>query len=315
MTNSFRSLQQLAAAIPDGARIAVAQDSCGVSMALTRALIRRKARGLHLVCVPISGMQADLLIGAGCVDTIETSAVSLGEYGSAPRFLAALRSGRLRLLEATCPAIHAALQAGEKDLPFIPLRGLIGSDIVRVRPDWKVIENPFADAARMAQGGDPIVLLPAIRPDVAIFHAPFADREGNVFIGRKRELLTMAHAAFRSLVTVERIIEGSVFDNPATAAGSVPAIYVDGIAVLAQGAAPVGLPEHYVPDGDQIKRYASAALSDEGFAGFVRDWLQVNAAADDNTVAEGRGASIALKSGGHTVSAHTIAAPSKGAAT
>ena len=61
MTNSFRSLQQLAAAIPDGARIAVAQDSCGVSMALTRALIRRKARGLHLVCVPISGMQADLL--------------------------------------------------------------------------------------------------------------------------------------------------------------------------------------------------------------------------------------------------------------
>ena len=284
-------------------------------MALTRALIRRKARGLHLVCVPISGMQADLLIGAGCVDTIETSAVSLGEYGSAPRFLAALRSGRLRLLEATCPAIHAALQAGEKDLPFIPLRGLIGSDIVRVRPDWKVIENPFADAARMAQGGDPIVLLPAIRPDVAIFHAPFADREGNVFIGRKRELLTMAHAAFRSLVTVERIIEGSVFDNPATAAGSVPAIYVDGIAVLAQGAAPVGLPEHYVPDGDQIKRYASAALSDEGFAGFVRDWLQVNAATDDNTVAEGRGASEALTSGGHTASAHTIAAPNKGVAT
>ena len=315
MTNSLRSLQQLAAAIPDGARVAVAQDSCGVSMALTRALIRRKARGLHLVCVPISGMQADLLIGAGCVDTIETSAVSLGEYGSAPRFLAALRSRRLRLLEATCPAIHAALQAGEKDLPFIPLRGLIGSDIVRVRPDWKVIENPFADAARMAQGGDPIVLLPAIRPDVAIFHAPFADREGNVFIGRKRELLTMAHAAFRSLVTVERIIEGSVFDNPATAAGSVPAIYVDGIAVLAQGAAPVGLPEHYVPDGDQIKRYASAALSDEGFAGFVRDWLQVNAAADDNTVAEGRGASEALTSGGHTASAHTIAAPNKGVAT
>ena len=315
MTNSLRSLQQLAAAIPDGARVAVAQDSCGVSMALTRALIRRKARGLHLVCVPISGMQADLLIGAGCVDTIETSAVSLGEYGSAPRFLAALRSRRLRLLEATCPAIHAALQAGEKDLPFIPLRGLIGSDIVRVRPDWKVIENPFADAARMAQGGDPIVLLPAIRPDVAIFHAPFADRDGNVFIGRKRELLTMAHAAFRSLVTVERIIEGSVFENPATAAGSVPAIYVDGIAVLAQGAAPVGLPEHYVPDGDQIKRYASAALSDEGFAGFVRDWLQVNAAADDNTITEGRGASNALTSGGHTVSAHTIAAPSKGAAT
>jgi glutaconate CoA-transferase subunit A len=212
------------------------------------------------------------------------------------------------------------LQAGEKDLPFIPLRGLIGSDIVRVRPDWQVIENPFADAARKAQGGDPIVLLPAIRPDVAIFHAPFADREGNVFIGRKRELLTMAHAAFRSLVTVERIIEGSVFDNPATAAGSVPAIYVDGIAVVAQGAAPVGLPEHYVPDGDQIKRYASAALGDEGFAGFVRDWLQGSAAADDNTVTQGCGlrdaeTRDAQTNGDNTVSDHSIATPAKGAAT
>ena len=106
-------------------------------------------------------------------------------------------------------------------------------------------------------------------------------------IGRKRELLTMAHAAFRSLVTVERIIEGSVFDNPATAAGSVPAIYVDGIAVVAQGAAPVGLPENYVPDGALIRRYVSAALSEEGFAGFVREWLQANAKTDDNTIGSG----------------------------
>ena len=156
MTDSFRSLQQLAAAIPDGARIAVAQDSCGVSMALTRALIRRKARGLHLVCVPISGMQADLLIGSGCVDTIETSAVSLGEYGSAPRFLAALRSGRLRLLEATCPAIHAALQAGEKDLPFIPLRGLIGSDVLQQQqadgPSRKLVGFEMIDRGIARQG-------------------------------------------------------------------------------------------------------------------------------------------------------------------
>ena len=235
MTDSFRSLQQLAAAIPDGARIAVAQDSCGVSMALTRALIRRKARGLHLVCVPISGMQADLLIGSGCVDTIETSAVSLGEYGSAPRFLAALRSGRLRLLEATCPAIHAALQAGEKDLPFIPLRGLIGSDILAQRRDWKLAENPFASTK------DPIVFLPAIQPDVALFHVTRADRDGNVWVGRRRELATMAHAAKRSLVTAEEIVEGSLLDDETIAAGVIPGLYVEAIAEAPRGAWPLGL--------------------------------------------------------------------------
>jgi len=152
-----------------------------------REIVRRGLRGLHVICVPVGGLQPDILIGAGCVASIETSAVTLGEFGIAPRFSAAVRAGTLRVLDATCPAIHAALQAGEKGLPFIPLRGLLGSDLVVHRADWKVIDNPF-------QTGDPIVLLPAIRPDFALFHAPLADRFGNVFIGRWRELLTMAHA-------------------------------------------------------------------------------------------------------------------------
>ena len=62
---SLTSLESLAAAIPDGALLAVPKDSSGVAMAATRALIRRGVRNLHLVCVPTSGLQADLLIGAG----------------------------------------------------------------------------------------------------------------------------------------------------------------------------------------------------------------------------------------------------------
>ena len=47
--------------------------------------------------------------------------------------------------DATCPALHAALQASEKGVPFMPLRGLIGSDILKYRDDWKVIDSPFGD--------------------------------------------------------------------------------------------------------------------------------------------------------------------------
>src|SRR4029077_12705863 len=110
---------------------------------------------LTLVALPTSSLQADLLIGAGCVETIETSAVSLGEIGPAPGFTAAVMSGALRLKDATCPALHAGFQAAEKGVPFMPLRGLIGSDLLNNRPDWKVVDNPFGDS-------DPIVLLPAI---------------------------------------------------------------------------------------------------------------------------------------------------------
>lgn len=274
--NAFSSLAELAAAVPDGAKLAVPNDGCGVAMAATRELVRRGARGLHLVTVPVGGLQADILIGAGCVSTIETSAVTLGEYGTGPRFAAAARAAAVRILDATCPAIHAALQAGEKGIPFIPLRGLLGTDVLKHRPDWKTIENPFRESER---GLDAIVLLPAIRPDVALFHAPLADREGNVFIGRKRELLTMAHAAKETLVTVEKIAERSLFEDPDRAAGVVPAIYVSRIALATRGAAPLALGEHYSADDASLARYAEFARTEEGFSRFVGEWLGAGAGA------------------------------------
>ena len=259
-------LAELAAAVPDGAKVAVAQDNCGVSMAATRELVRRGVRGLHLVCVPVSGLQAEILIGAGAVATLETSAITLGEFGPAHRFIDALRHGRIRMLDATCPAVHAALQAGQKGLPFIPLRGLIGSDLLASRSDWKVIDNPF-------KPGDPIAVLPAINPDIALFHAPLADRAGNVYIGRRRELLTMAHASKQTFATVEAISEHNLFDDPRLAPGVVPAIYVSRIALAKQGAWPVGLPEHYGCDDAALSRYAQSAKTAEGFRRFLDEWL------------------------------------------
>src|SRR4029079_12137091 len=185
MPTIARSLDDALAPIRDGCVLAVPRESTGVAMAATRSLIRRGIKRLSLIALPTSSLQADLLIGAGCVETIETSAVSLGEFGAAPRFTAAIRGGTIRIKDATCPALHAAFQASEKGVPFMPLRGLIGTDVLKNRPDWKVVDNPFEDSHETS---DPIVLLPAIRPDVALFHAPMADRDGNVWIGRQREL-------------------------------------------------------------------------------------------------------------------------------
>ena len=215
-----RSLDDALAPINDGCVLAVPRESSGVAMAATRALIRRGIKRLTLIALPTSSLQADLLIGAGCVETLETSAVSLGEFGAAPRFTAAILAGSIRMKDATCPALHAAFQAAEKGVPFMPLRGLLGTDVLKNRPDWKVIDNPFGN-------DDPIVLLPAIKPDVALFHAPMADRDGNVWIGRQRELVTMAHAAERTIVTVEKLHDGNLLADQTLAAGTLPGFYVD----------------------------------------------------------------------------------------
>ncbi|MCW5606144.1 MAG: CoA synthetase, partial [Burkholderiales bacterium] len=153
-------------------------------------------------------------------------------------------------------------------LPFIPLRGLLGSDLVAHRPDWKVIDNPFAH-------DDPIVLLPAIRPDIALFHAAKADRHGNVYIGRTRELMIMAQAARRTLVTVEEIVDQDFMADDATAAGTIASIYVEAIAVARTGAKPVGLLDRYAPDADMLADYARLARTDQGFRAFLDGWVGV----------------------------------------
>ena len=261
------SLDDFAKAIPDGAKVAIPADYAGVSMAATRALIRRRAKGLHLIGVPTSGLQAELLIGAGCVETLESSALTLGEYGPAPRFTKAVREGSIRLIDATCPAIHAALQASQKGIPFMPLRGIIGSDVLKNHPHWKVIQNPFAEVE------DPIVAIPAIRPDVALFHAPLADREGNVWLGRKRELVNMSHASQGAFVTVDAISETSLFESEEMAAGVLPALYVGAISVAKSGSWP--LPFWNGPKGDSahMREYMRLAATDEGFADYIARYV------------------------------------------
>jgi glutaconate CoA-transferase, subunit A len=272
-TPPTKTLGDLTALIPDGAKVALPPDYSGCAMAAVHALIRRPVRDLHLIGVPVLGFQADQLIGAHCVARVETAAVTLGEYGLAPRFTAALKAGEIEIWDATCPAIHAGLQASEKGVPFMPLRGLIGSDLLRVRPDWLVINNPMAE--RGVQ--DPIVVLPAIKPDVALFHAARADRHGNVWIGIRRELMLMAHASKATYVTVEEIEDANFLDDPVLAAGTISSLYISALSVVPNGAYPIGLVDQYGPDQAALASYATQARSDAGFTTWLAQTLKQSA--------------------------------------
>jgi glutaconate CoA-transferase subunit A len=271
MTANLASTDALVADVVDGAVVAAMKDTSGAPMALARALIRKGVRGLHLVNMPTGGLFADVLIGAGCVAVVEGGGVSLGEHGQAPCFVRAVKAGAVRPLDTTCPAVYAALQAGEKGIPFMPLRGLIGSDILTHRADYKVVDNPLAAAK------DPVVLIPAIRPDLALIHAPLADREGNLWVGRDHELRVLAHAAKRTVATVEEIVEGNLNADPLRAAGLVPALYVEAVALAPRGALPRGMTGLYDEDAAAIAAYVRAAETPEGF----RAWLDGFLAADE----------------------------------
>lgn len=251
--------EELAARIADGALLALPPDYSLVAMEVVRGLIRRKTKGLRLLGVPILGMSADLLIGAGCVAEVETSAVSLGEAGLAPRFTEAVEKNLLKVRDATCPAIHAALQASEKGVSYMPVPGIGGSDLVKERKEW------------LRQGE--VVLVPAIKPDVALFHARWADEAGNVWVGRRRELATAAHASKTCLVSFEEKREGDMLEDELLAPGVISSIYVTAIAHAPRGAWPLAMPGLYGVDDTHVSQYAKAARTREGFQRYLDEWV------------------------------------------
>jgi glutaconate CoA-transferase subunit A len=255
----FKNPDAIAAEIPDGALLALPPDYSLVAMEVVRALVRKKARNLRLLGVPILGLSADLLIGAGCVAEVETSAVSLGEAGQAPRFTAAVEKKSLFVKDSTCPAIHCALQAAEKGVPYMPLAGIGASDLVRERKDWKV-------------QGD-LVLVPAIRPDIALFHARWADEAGNVWVGRRRELATVAHASRLTYATFEQRKKGDMLEDELLAPGVISSIYVTATAPAPRGAWPLGMPGVYGADDVHVSQYAKAAKTREGFLKYLDEWI------------------------------------------
>ncbi|MFQ5626009.1 MAG: CoA transferase subunit A [Methyloligellaceae bacterium] len=273
MTEILDSVEEIATRIPDGVLLALPPEYAPCSMEGIRALVRRGARNLRLLGVPQFGFQADLLIGAGCVAEVETAAVTLGELGLAPRFTDAIKSQKIAMRDTTCPAIHAALQASEKGIPFMPLRGLIGSDIVARRDDWQIAGNPFGE-------NDPIVYLPAIRPDATLFHAAKADRQGNVWIGVRRELMVMAHASAAAYVTAEEIVECDLLADPQTAPGTIPGLYITAIAGARNGAWPLGVPHLYEHDREHLALYEEMARSSEGFDAYLDKWVRREVAAE-----------------------------------
>ena len=262
------NVDALAGLVPDGALVALPPDNSLAPCALVRALVRRGVRGLRLLGVPVSGYVTDLLIGAGCVASVQTSAVTLGEAGLAPRFTAAVAAGSIEVIDATCPAIHTMLQAAEKGVPFMPLRGVLGSDLVAHRRDWMVQQNPFSDVA------DLVLLVPALSPDVALFHGVMADRAGNVWVGRRRELATIAHASRRVLVTVERVVEGNLLEDERLAPGVIAATYIEAVAVAPLGCWPIALLDEYDGDAGHMRDYARAARSEAGFLDYVERFVQ-----------------------------------------
>lgn len=237
-------------------------------MAAVRELIRQKKRGLGLV-VLVGGMAVDWLAAAGVIDRLIGAAVSMEQFGLCQQYRHAVEHGRIRVEELSETALNARLAAGARNLPFLPTRGLIGTDLIDVNPDNLVlIEDPF--------GGPDVVACRALVPDVALIHAHRADAAGNIQFDPTilwPDIGIMPKAAKRVIVTVEEIVDTSVLRrNPDRTV--LPGFIVDAVVEVPYGAHPTSFWPLYGYDSSFHLEWAKVSRDAGTAAEFLDEFVR-----------------------------------------
>jgi len=249
------SLEEAAGHVADGDVVALGGAlSYREPMALVRELVRAGRRDLHLIG-SAHGVDVDLLVGAGAVRVLEESYVGYEQdFGLAPAYRRAAESGMLVLRETCCYTLLQQLRAAEYGIPFMPVRGILGTGIHRLHPEYGEIRCPFTNQR--------LVAVPALAPDVALIHGLLADRRGNVHLARPLVLdERFTFASRKVVVTVERIASQS---EVAEAGVVLPYFAVTAVVEAPYGAHPTSCYPHYTYDRAHLGEWVKAAGADEG---------------------------------------------------
>jgi len=248
--------------VPDGATVAMgAALEPLIPFAAGHELIRRQRRDLELVG-PISDALFDQLIGAGCVRRITAAWVGNVSEGLGHCYRRACEQGVPRSLEVhdhSNFSISLALWAAAWNVPSLPTRTLLGSDILRTNPNL---------AAR-----DGLVHVGAMRPDVAIVHVQRADGEGRAHAWGPLGIMEEAGlAAGRVIVTCEELVDASVtLSDPNRVL--FPETKVVAVVHEPGGAHPSPVQGHFKRDHAFYRDYAERSRTEDGFQAWLREWV------------------------------------------
>ncbi len=216
--------------------------------ALVREIIRQRKKDLW-IGAEFTLHESSLLVGAGCASRIDVGFLGYGNYIGQ-----AVCDGRVKVYEWTNGGLALRMLAGARGVPFLPTRDLLGTDNLAVSAA-KVIEDPFT--------GDPVCLVPALNPDVALIHVHQADLYGDARIfGTNLFALEAAMASHRVIVSAEEIVEPDEFRKDPMRT-TIPYFLVDAVVHVPFGAYPGSMPARYEIDLEHIDRLNAIRTEDE----------------------------------------------------
>jgi glutaconate CoA-transferase subunit A len=262
MKNKVISLSTAVELIPPGSTVAMG----GMTiyrrpMAFARALVRH----FHLTGGPndltllafTAGPESDLLVGAGMVSRVRTCYFGLEIFGLAPMFTYLANRGEIEIIEETEASLAFGLRATLANVGFMPGRAWIGTDLLRLRPDVRLVTDPYS--------GEELVAFPAIKPDVAVIHALRSDPEGNALIGGNMGIdQELSIAADRVILTAEEIV-------PELDHADLVAPFTCAVVHAPRGASPTSCHPLYPVDGEALLDYVEKVADPESFKSYLAE--------------------------------------------
>lgn len=274
MRNKLSTLATALADVPDGARVGLGGNTLHrAPCAAVHELIRQGKRGLELVKTA-GAYDVDVLCATGAAAAVSAGFVGYENvFGLAPSYRRAVEAGRVRALEHTCYSVIAGLRAAIQGVPFMPMRGMDGSDLPAARGFQKV-RDPY--------GGDEVYVIPALPLDLALVHVHEADPFGNARIrGSLFEDLLMIQAARRVVLTAERIVEPDAF-TPDPERTDVSSLWVDAVVDAPRGAWPTSCAGLYDEDRAYLAAFLEASRSEATLWAFLEQRADVRVGARTN---------------------------------
>jgi len=239
-------------------------------LALVRAIVRAGLRNLT-VLAPSGSIDVDLLVGVGAVKRLIGGRVAFGILGLAPNFRRAMEQGRLEFVEVDNVVIMRGLEASYRKVPYVPARALAGSDLLPLSPG-----EPFQF------GGETLLKVAPLRPDVSLVHVPWTDRRGNLQVRGEYYDVELVKGAESSIVSTDALVSTARLEQQA--ATTVPRYsrgWVRAIFELPYGAHPTSCYPHYVHDVRHLLEYLETAEQGR-FANYVERYV-TGAASDETT--------------------------------
>ncbi len=240
-----------------------------IPFAASYEIIRQGRRGLNIIA-PISDASTDMMIGAGCVGQVTGAWVGSVSGGLGHNYRRAVEQGEpqpITIRDHSNFSLGMALMAGAYGMPYAPLRSLLGSDILKSNPAFKLTENPLSDAA------EPVVLVPPLRPDVAVLAVQRADRFGNAHLwGNSGVTQEAALAAARVIVMADELVETEVIRSDPSRV-LFPGYRVAAVCHVPGGVHPSPMVGRWRRDNAFFNDYHQQSRTAAGFAAWLDEWV------------------------------------------